>query len=298
MPLSDNIAEQVVANIKTFIRPKKFRTCLECVVNAGVKYIIVGYDGFDSLYEEHLQICHEFDDNAQITFKRYPFNFGLANVRNAMYNEANKPFILQVDDDNYIPSNTLEVVPFLEKHPEIGGVGLGWIYTQDEKPTITMDAVDLEIVGNCLLKTMKNPKNAERMGSLYFVYPFEYIPNIAIFRRGMFEEIQWDNNYIIGGEHVDFYLNLKNRTKWQMAICLSTYAIHDFGPDKDREKEEYIAFRAGKNWQASEDRFAKKWGISKKRHCAKRMFFSNIDYDEIAREKEKQEREEISRNEY
>ena len=264
--LSKSLSDEITVNIKTFMRPQKFKKCLECVVNTGAQNIIVGHDGPDEMWNEHVEICNKASEiNAgcsngiEIKIDRYPFNSGLSKLRNEMCKKTTTKYLLQVDDDNYIPSNTLEIVHFLEKHDEIGGVCLGWIEEADGELRVQLDAKDIEFNKKFILLSLKGHKQWEYCNSLAFVYPFEFISNLALFRTELFDDVQWDEKFVIGNEHFDFYLTLKSKTDWKMAACPSIYAIHDRGGS-----DEFMGYRTGRTSKEilrSNDHFRKKWDI-------------------------------------
>ena len=53
----------------------------------------------------------------------------------------------------------------------------------------------------------------------------DYVLNFALFKREVFDDIRWDNELKIMGEHTDFYLRLKE-TKWKVAYTPDVRAIH------------------------------------------------------------------------
>ena len=293
----------ICAHINAFMRPDKFEICLQCAATAGLEHILVGYDGPEELYEQHKSICNSYIDKVEeLRIIKYPFNFGLSATRNALIDETNDcQFILQLDDDNYVPRNVLDTTKFLEKHDKIGMVGLGCVKLDGH---MMSDATDFEIVDGFLIKTIKRPKETEQSMGLLFIYPFEYIPNIAIFKRAVFDDIRWDNKYIIGGEHVDFYLNLKENTYWKSALCASLLGIHDHDPPPPisdcNNISGYKGYRWGENRFESERYFIKKWRL-KGFVGWKRMFIDNKRYENTMnieenniRKKIKEERLDIS----
>lgn len=221
-------SDLVTANIKTFLRPEKFRTTLDYVVKAGIQKIVVGYDGPKELLEEHKAICEEYADKVEsLTFRSYPFNLGLSAVRNRMIALSKTKYILQLDDDQYIPPHTLGAVELMEKYEDIGGVGFGWIMPDK----FSIDAHDIKIINGYYVRVMAGDKFIEFINGHAFVYSFEFIPNSAIFQKAIFKDVKWDEAYKINREHEDFFLSLKKLGKWKFGIDLSVWLYHDLGGD-------------------------------------------------------------------
>lgn len=264
----------VTAIIKAFMRPYKLERCLRAVIDAGVCKVIIGYDGPDNLWAEHKEVCNYYTDVVDdIQLKRFSFNYGLSNVRNKMIDMTNTEYILMLDDDQYVPSNTLEAVPFLGNHVDIGIVGMGYI-EYGNYGRIRIEAMDFEIINGYLNQMVKQPKKMEQSGSLAFLYPFEYAPNCALFKREVFDDVRWDNNYVIGGEHMDFYIHLKSMTNWKVALCLSLFAFHDMTKDN----KDFLKYRAGIEKTKSEAYFLKKWGLEGVISSWKGMYLDNSVY--------------------
>ena len=236
------------------MRPEKFRTCLECAIETGIKKIIVGYDGPDKYKKKHEEICDDFP-SSDIQFLTFPFNAGISTVRNAMIKEVNTEFILQLDDDNYVPNNVLVMLPFIKRHSEWGGVGMGWLQ-KNAKYLPVIDAWDAEIVNDYLFRTLEEDKYLENNHSIIFMYPFDFISNNALFRTKLFREFEWDERFKIWGEHEDFFLRVKNESDWKFAQCLSLYIVHDQGGEKD-----FLAYRNGSEMTKSRNYFLKKWNL-------------------------------------
>jgi len=163
-------------------------------------------------------------------------------------------YVLLLDDDNYVPSNILECISFLKNHCSIGSLGFGWI---EYDGATRVEAADFEIVDNYLVKTVRYAKKMELHDSLLFVHPFDYVLTNALFKKEVFDNISWDSYYIAGGEHVDFYLNMKRNTKWSAAVCSSLYIFHDCSK---LENKKFVKSERGEI-SKSESYFLRKWGL-------------------------------------
>jgi len=82
------------------------------------------------------------------------------------------------------------------------------------------------------------------------------IANAALFRRECLEDYSWDPNYVIGREHVDFYVGHKCQTDWEFGLCPSVLFPHDPGGSDD-----FLSHRWDNDkYSAAEKYFLKKWG--------------------------------------
>jgi len=248
--------ENVTAIVKTFMRPEKFELCLKSLVSAGLKKIIVSFDGPEEYLERHRRVIGKYQRNVTIRFLELPFNVGLAATRNRMIEKVNTDYILMVDDDNYVPLQVLEMVRGLSQLPEdIGGVAMGWLPAFNPLPQ--MDAWDFEIVNRILFKTWRSDKQRAIINGNAYMLPFDFIPNQVVFRRKLFDDVQWDEHYVISREHEDFYLTCKKETDWKFGICTSMYSIHDPGGTNEYVRE----YRGGEECDKSAEYFLKKWNL-------------------------------------
>jgi len=244
----------ITCNIKAFYRPKKFQQCLSSVIDAGIWKIIVGYDGPKELLEEHKEIIDKYKGDNYIKLIELPFNAGLSKTRNKMVEETKTEYILQLDDDNYIPRNIMEPLSFLKDKPLVGGVSFGWL--KDDEWLPMMDAYDIEIINGFFFKTYNVPKHVYYVHNIQYMLAFDFVPNQGIFRKAVFDEIKWDENYIIDREHEDYFLSLKLYTAWKFAITPSIYLRHSPGGDK-----EFMSFRTGDKALTSAKYFLAKWNL-------------------------------------
>ena len=281
---------EVTANIKVFMRPQKFEFCLQAVINAGIEKVIVGYDGPDNLWNQHKEICNYYSDTANINIHKYKFNIGLSYVRNRMVKLTETEYIMQLDDDNYIPSNVIDTLPFLKNHTQIGAVAFGWIFPNGYP---VFDAFDVEIINNYLLRTYKPAKTVEYYCGLPFTYTFDFIPNCAMYKREVFDDVQWDEHYIISGEHEDFFLTIMQQTNWKFAICPALYAYHDYSTDN----KEFLKYRRGAENCKSQKYLLDKWnlkGIIPQRDYS--MFLEGNTYRNQLLERDKLIRKQLQTN--
>jgi len=237
------------------MRPQKFENCLNAAIRAGIDKIVIGYDGPKELLDVHRKIVKKYFRYASIHFCTYPFNAGISKVRNSILQFVNTKYLLQLDDDVIVPRNVLDIIPFLDEHDELGGVGMGQI-PLSTKCLPLIEAFDMEIIDEYLFRTFNNDKYYQISNGLVFMGYFDFIPNNAIFRKELFNDVKWDNNFVIWGDNSDFFLQAKYHTKWKFAVCTSLYLIHEPGGSKKFE-----VYRSGIESIKAKHYFFKKWDI-------------------------------------
>lgn len=275
------VYSEITAIIKAFMRPYCLQYSIRSAVNAGINRIIIGYDGPDDMLDDHklvIEKAKEYNSEIDIELKTFPFNYGLSAVRNRLVEEVNTKYLFLLDDDNYIPSNSLEIINFLEKHKDYGAVGIGWVTPSG---FLKIDAYDFKIENDYFIRYINfENKHYETIGTISYIHPFDFIPNCAIYRTEVFNDIKWDENYIINREHEDFMLTLKNLNKWKLAIAQNLFAIHD----KKRPKK-FELYRQGSEWRKSIRYFLKKWNLKGIYPNSQLMLYINTERDYLSLQK-------------
>ena len=245
----------ITANVKAFMRPKQVDNCIRFLYNAEINKILVGYDGPEYLYQKHKDIIKKWKDKGiDIELIRFQYNYGLSAVRNRLAEHTDTKYIMLLDDDNYIPKSAPEMNKFLELNKDYGAVAMGWVTPQGY---LDIDAYDIKIEDNyCVRYYDFDNKQSIAINDMFFVYPFTFIPNQALYRKKVFDEVQWDENYIINREHEDFMLMVRYNTKWKFAISPTLFTIHDQVRSDEMQK-----IRKGKEYRKSIRYFLKKWNI-------------------------------------
>lgn len=280
----------ITACIKTFCRPTKFEKTLQSVIDAGIKKINVGYDGPADLLQLHYDIIKKHD--ATINFRVFPFNKGLAYVRNALVSEAKTKYILLLDDDHYIPKCITDALFLFEGNLKLGVLSFPWKITSDAPPDYYKEVIDFQ-QSNRVLEASNLKISKEVLGyliplkqkylvinKLLFVYPFDYVPNSAFFKREVFDSVKWDSKFKIGGEHQDFFYRLK-KTDFECAVCLNIFIEHNLGSDPIHYFP-FDLFRFGKMEQRSNAEILnKKLGIKDSAFTYKGIQFFYYNRDRI-----------------
>lgn len=240
--------KNITAGIPVFTRVEVTRRCLDSLNKKGVKKVVVADDGKvnsekRSLYNEFER---KFEDFNLIDMK---YNAGLSRKRNAIVNNVDTEYILLMDNDVTVHSirNAFKI---LENKDNVGVVsGM----TIEHKEGLRLRGLDLKREGKYLIKgVFETPKYNEELD--YFL--FDQTANCGLFRKKMLDENPWDNFYVIGYEHVDFYLSLME-TDWDVAVSPSVVFQHEHIDD-----ENYESKRFGENrLQKSREYFLNKWNL-------------------------------------
>lgn len=94
----------------------------------------------------------------------------------------------------------------------------------DKKPVVK--GFDLEKKGKTLIRKPGKLNECKSIGN-YRYYLFDFIPNCVLMRREVLEDYSWDDFYVIGSEHIDFYWKHKKLGKWSFAVVTGAPFYHD-----------------------------------------------------------------------
>jgi hypothetical protein len=163
-------------------------------------------------------------------------------------------YLLIVDSDHEVPKNVTILVDQLEKLPDVGGIAGSIV--EPERGRIHQSAKDFTEEGNILVRSADiNEKTIRNVAGHPFV-PFDFIPNITMFRTECVQDYCWDPRYVIGKEHIDFYVGHWKETDWKFGVSPAVLFNH-----YPSGSVEYQSNRNSidKN-RKSDDYFRKKWG--------------------------------------
>lgn len=233
----------ITALIKTFERPD---VCRKAIAALRKYYpdisIIVGDDSRNG---------GDVPDFGDVKHMLLPYDVGLSAGRNALVDACQTRYALVMDDDMIIN----EAVDL--------GAMLG-ILTGTDAVVVSCHKVVhgryrntgsvLRLDGSTL--HVEPPSAPWTSGGAVYA-PCEYLPNFILSRTTTLQDIRWDERFMCGGEHLDFFLRLKAEWPMSCAFCLDMYfdddgaAGGDYAPiRKKRGRQDATAFR-------------KKWGIKK-----------------------------------
>ena len=240
--------------VKVFSRTNKLENLLESVDPSVIETVHVADDGKSTSRKEELY-SREFPFELNVIDLDY--DTGLGYGRKRIVEESTEDFLLIVDSDHIIPHNVELLRKQLEHDPELGGISGALI----ENNRVRIGAHDLYTEGNLLIRDIRNEKEIRRIAGAPFV-EFDFIPNVALFRRQCVEDYCWDEKYKIGTEHIDFYVGHFRNTDWTFGCCPEVYFQHKPGGDRDYKssRRNYDILRESHQY------FLDKWGYDQVFH--------------------------------
>ncbi|PCR91574.1 hypothetical protein CP557_14165 [Natrinema ejinorense] len=235
----------VALGVKVFSRTEKLETLLESVPGDHYETVYVADDGRTEershLYERAWPFALEVID--------LPYDAGLGVGRNAIVDALSEEYLTIVDSDHEVPPNADVLVRQLEARPEFGGIS-GLLL---EHGTIQGLCHDLSEDGDVLVRETGSKTAAIVAG--YPLVAFDFVPNVATFRRACLEEQGWDERYVIGREHLDFFV-AHRATDWRFGTCPAVLFPHrpGGGGEYDSNRLDPAKLLASKSY------FREKWG--------------------------------------
>lgn len=239
----------VALGTKVFSRADKLGKLFESVKRTPIETVYVADDGKPNEEKERL---YSDDYPFELTILDLEYDAGLAYGRNCIVEASQEEYLLIVDSDHEVPPEVGTLVAQLEERPDLGAVS-GLLFERDK---IRGTCHDLHENGDVLVRDVRTDKQVHRVAGAPLV-EFEFLPNVALFRRSCLEEQTWDPEYIIGREHLDFYVAHKRRTGWKFAVSPTVIFGHYPGGDGS-----YFANRMNRNkLKQSKRYFLEKWGF-------------------------------------
>lgn len=263
-------------DITFIIKTLKRRDSLEKLLFSIVEYypharILIGDDdsGFDVEYYKGLwERLFDAGLKTKPTAHNIKPDAGLSFSRNYLVEHCYTDYILLLDDDFVFTEDTKieRFVEVLEDDPTIGVVGGKLIQGKSELKF----AGHFDLSGDTL--TYKKLDSEERKTKNASYYTCDFVLNFALFRRELFNDVRWDDELKIAGEHTDFYLKLRDYA-WKAAYTPDVTALHE--PTGDRD---YKALRSRTEFTV---KMFKKWGIKRAIYEADRYQIKLGDNNEI-----------------
>ncbi|MFB6116630.1 MAG: glycosyltransferase family 2 protein [Candidatus Nanosalina sp.] len=257
--------EDVTIGISTFMRPSKLDNALEAIeaLDTVPEEVIIADDSIKK--SRNRKICSSYTEKMDARYISMEPDEGVSASRNRIVEEASTEFLMLLDDDQYLRK---EVIPFLreilESDGSLAGVAPSWI----ENGNKITDARNLSREGEWIVADVAGePSVREVEGKTYFLYDF--IATSALYRTEALRDIGWDENYTIGGEHLDFFLAYKMKTSWSFAATEEVVLEHDPGRGKFFR---YMSHRRNpEKLSRSRNYFREKWGVRgflfREKHC-------------------------------
>lgn len=243
---------EIAVGTKVFTRTDKLENLIKSVPEY-VNQIYIADDGKEN--EERDAIYREYDVN--VIDLEYDAGVGIG--RNAIIDECTEEYMCIVDSDHRLPGNLDALVEQLKEDSSLGGVG-GALF-EPENNQIRYVGQDFEEKNNGRI-LVRSPVLEQKDIELVAGQPlvrFDFLPTAAVFRTEMLNDYPRDENYIIGGEHGDFYINLWKNSDWEFGINPSVIFQHYPGGSED-----YLSERMDdEKLSESQKYLMDKWGYDK-----------------------------------
>lgn len=239
--------DRITIGAKLFARETKTLQLLRSVPEYIDRVIIVD-DGDKNADERDI---YGYNWPFDLTVIDLEFDAGLGEGRSQMVNECDTEYLLIVDSDMEVPADVDELATILDNDNSLGGVA-GFVREDGEATGLCHDLFE---EGNVLVRDIREQKTAVNIGGNRFI-PFDFVPNAAMFRMTALEDYCWDPEYVIGREHIDFYVGHWKQTAWQFGVAPDVVFPHHPGGRKtftlNRHNDEKL--------ERSRQYFLEKWG--------------------------------------
>lgn len=216
--------EDVTVGVNVFMRSSKLEKCLDAIegLERHPENVIVADDSFDKT--SNREICgrnYGFD----LTYIELPYDSGASRSRNRIVQETSTEFLMLLDEDQYLKKGVIEYLrSLLMEEQGLAGIAPSWI----ENGVKITDGRDIKFEsGWVVADRFKDSEKKESKGKTFFEYDF--VATSCLYRLEALRDIGWDENYIIGGEHLDFFLTYKLNSSWKFAVTEDKTIIHDSG---------------------------------------------------------------------
>lgn len=250
---NETMTGDIAVGTKVFKRTDKLKQLLTSIPNY-VKTVYVADDGRTT-------------ERSEIYSEQYPFKLkvidleydkGLGAGRHAIVEALSEEYLLIVDTDHTLPENIETLRNVLRADDSLGGVA-GSIFEPNE-PAYYITGQFFQEVNNEL---HRGPFINKNIGTKVVddnpLIHFDFIANAAMFKKDCLESYNWDPEYVIGYEHVDFYIGHWKTTEWEFGVCPSVVFNHYPGGNADYDMD-----RTNENKLLNSERyFLNKWSYEK-----------------------------------
>jgi len=252
------VNKEVSIGIVAFMRPNKMKLSIIAAKNAGFDDITIAYNGPDELFDVHKSITNELN----VKMIRCPFNSKLTYCRNRLIENIKTKYFMFISDDEEIDIHTPKAIDFLEKYDDVVVVGFpSWYSNKEDNPVWKASKI---IRDGRVIKCTKitNPPTYTIDNDFAFSWGYDYIPiTPTIFKSFVFDDVKFDENVGLKGEHEDFYFSLRQKhPEWKLAISHNIFAYHNQGG----EYNDYMKYRYSQNSRNLDKQYMRrKWNYRK-----------------------------------
>lgn len=242
----------IAVGTKVFTRTEKLRGLLESVERTDIDRIYLADDG-EMTAEKEVLYDHEFNFELRVIDLEYDAGLGRGR-KEIVESLEGEDYLLIVDTDHEVPRNVEVLADQLAADSSIGGIA--GTLVEPERGRVFQSAKDLREEGSILVRSADiEKKTIEEVAGYPFVQ-FQFIPNAAMFRTDCLDDYCWDPNYVIGKEHIDFYVGHWKKTDWRFGVNPAVTFNHYPGGDRA-----YVDNRHSNEKKTRSDLyFREKWG--------------------------------------
>jgi len=241
----------VALGVPVFQRTEKLRALLESAATVEIDTVYVADNG----HTEEREALYAEDWAFDLEVLDLEYDSGLGNCRHRIVEALDEQYLLVTDSDHTVPHNVGTLVEQLSVMSEVGGI-CGLLY---EHGDLRATCHDLHEHDDILVRDIRGKEadgeDALRVAGAPFV-EFDFLNNVAVFRRECVEDYHWDPDLQQGKPHLDFYVGHKRTTDWRFGVCPEVQFSHHPGGSSNyqshRNKRERLARARG--------HFLKKWG--------------------------------------
>ncbi len=214
----EQLDTRITIGITAFDRPVKLTACLESIwyryPNANV---IISDNGTD-----HVDAAALCPSTGSVETIILPFDSGLSAARNAIRDSLQTEFLLVMEDDFIVDErcNLAAMLDVLDTCLDVGAVcGLH----EDGYRSELKGGEAFGLRGNRFVP-ISTPTHHTPSGTPFQIV--EFAINFALFRREFASVHRWDNALKIG-EHLEFYLRVRDADDWLVAFTPASRIGHD-----------------------------------------------------------------------
>lgn len=213
----------IAVDIKIFSRVDKLSNLLDSIRYREVETVYIADDGENT------------EERSKIYTKEYPFRLmvfklqydaGPEQCRAHIIKNLSEECLLIVDSDHRLPQEIVPLRTQIQTDESIGGVS----ELLHETNRIVAACHDLCQNDGPLIRDVRERNPVHIVGGHPFV-PFDFILNVAMFRKECLDEYCWDSEYVIRKEHLDFYTGHSRNSDWIFSVYPTVLFGHDPGGD-------------------------------------------------------------------
>jgi hypothetical protein len=239
---------EIAVCVPVFKRTPKVEDLLESVEKTSLDQVYIADDGKNTADKERV---YNRDWGFDLEIFDLEFDSGVGEKRHILAKKPEEEYLLFIDSDMKVPRNYEVLLKQIKDRPNIGGV-CGMILEEGRIRSTSSDFYEED--GN-IVRDIKERKEIQYVGGAPFV-EFDLHPQVGVFRKECLMDYNWDPEYKIMREHIDFFLGHWQNTSWTFGLSPQVYFRHYPGGS-----EEYMYYRTSEDRvEDSDEYFCEKWG--------------------------------------